>query len=132
MIKTIFTIAIVVAILNAIGHAGMAAWRHFQVKDQAQQLILFGGNTPTADLEWQIAQIAEEFEVPVAPEDIVVSAAGRADRRRGVLHRCRSNCFRDSSIRSICRSRWKPSRVTDRRCRRRSSPSVLFRRQPSS
>jgi hypothetical protein len=76
MIKTIFTTAIVVIILNAIGHAGMAAWRHFQVRDQAQQLILFGGTTPTADLEWQIAQIAEEFEVPLAREDIVVTRQG--------------------------------------------------------
>ena len=76
MIKTIFTTAIVVIVLNAIGHAGMAAWRHFQVRDQAQQLILFGGKTPTAELEYQIAQIAEEFEVPIAQEDIVVTRNG--------------------------------------------------------
>jgi hypothetical protein len=63
VIKTIFTTAIIIAFLNAIGHAGMAAWRHFQVRDQAE-------------LEHQIAQIAEEFEVPVAPEDIVVSRLG--------------------------------------------------------
>ena len=76
MIKTIFTTAIVVAVLNAIGHVGMAAWRHFQVRDQAQQLILFGGKTPTAELEHQISQIAEEFEVPIAREDIVVTRNG--------------------------------------------------------
>ena len=76
MIKTIFTTAIVVIILNAVGHAGMAAWRYFQVRDQAQQLILFGANTSTADLEYQIAQIAEEFEVPIAPQDIVVTRNG--------------------------------------------------------
>lgn len=76
MIKTIFTMAIVVIILNGVYHAGMAAWRHFQVRDQAQQLVLFGGNTSTADLEYQIAQIAEEFEVPIAREDIVVTRQG--------------------------------------------------------
>ena len=76
MIKTIFTTVIVVIILNAIGHVGMAAWRHFQVRDQAQQLILFGGKTPTTDLEYQIAQIAEEFDVPIAREDIVVTRNG--------------------------------------------------------
>ena len=76
MIKTIFTTALAVAILNAVGHAGMAAWRHFQVRDQAQQLILFGSNTSTADLEYQISQIAEEFEVPIAREDIVVTRQG--------------------------------------------------------
>lgn len=76
MIKTIFTTAIVVAILNAVGHLGMAAWRHFQVRDQAQQLILFGSNTTTADLEYQISQIAEEFEVPIAAEDIMVTRQG--------------------------------------------------------
>jgi hypothetical protein len=76
LIRTIFTTVIVVVILNAIGHAGMAAWRHFQVRDQAQQLILFGGQTPTAELQQQIAQIAEEFAVPIAPEDIVVTRQG--------------------------------------------------------
>ncbi len=73
MIKTIFTTAILVALLNAAYHAGMAAWRHYQVKDQAQQLILFGASVPPAELESQIAQVAEEFEVPIAPEDIVVT-----------------------------------------------------------
>ena len=77
MIRTIFTTVIVVAILNAIGHAGMVAWRHFQVRDQAQQLILFGSATPPAELEQQIAQIAEEFAVPVAPENIVVTRQGQ-------------------------------------------------------
>ena len=76
MIKTIFTTAIAVIILNAVGHAGMAAWRYFQVKDQAQQLILFGSNVPTADLEYQLAQIAEEFGVPIARDDIVITRLG--------------------------------------------------------
>jgi hypothetical protein len=76
LIKTIFTTAIVIAVLNAVGHVGMATWRYFQLRDQAQQLILFGGATSTTELEWQIAQIAEQFEVPVAPEDIVVTRQG--------------------------------------------------------
>jgi hypothetical protein len=76
LIRTIFTTAIVVALLNAIGHAGMAAWRHFQLRDQAEQLVLFGGATPTEQIADQIAQIAEELEVPVAPEDIVVTRQG--------------------------------------------------------
>ena len=76
MIRTIFTTAIVVIILNAIGHAGMAAWRHFQVRDQAEQLILFGGSLPTGELQTQIAQIAEELEVPIEPQNIVVTRLG--------------------------------------------------------
>ena len=76
MIRTIFTTAIVVIILNAVGHAGMVAWRHFQVRDQAEQLILFGGSTSTAQLESQIAQIAEELEVPIELENIVVTRLG--------------------------------------------------------
>jgi hypothetical protein len=76
VIKTIFTTVIVLTILNAVGHLGMAAWRHFQVRDQAQQLILFGSTTSTKDLEYHIAQVAEEFEVPIAPEDIVVTRTG--------------------------------------------------------
>jgi hypothetical protein len=76
VIKTIFTMAIVAIILNGVYHSGMAAWRHFQVRDQAQQLILFGANTTPADLEFQIAQIAEEFEVPIERQDIVVTRQG--------------------------------------------------------
>jgi hypothetical protein len=76
VIKTIFTMAILAIILNGVYHAGIAAWRHFQVRDQAQQLVLFGAQTPTTELERQIAQIAEEFEVPIALEDIVVTRQG--------------------------------------------------------
>jgi hypothetical protein len=76
VIKTIFTMAIVAIILNAVYHAGMTTWRYFQVRDQAQQLILFGANVPTSDLEYQIAQIAEEFEVPIERQDIVVTRQG--------------------------------------------------------
>jgi hypothetical protein len=76
LLKTIFTTAIVVALLNAIGHAGMAAWRHFQLRDQAEQLVLFGGAPPPDQIADQIAQIAEEPDVPVAPENIVVTRQG--------------------------------------------------------
>ena len=76
MIKTILTLAVVAALLNAVYNAGIATWRHFQVRDEAQQLILFGAKTPTAQLETQIAQIAEQFEVPIAPEDIIVTREG--------------------------------------------------------
>jgi hypothetical protein len=76
LIKTIFTIVIVAVFLNAIGHAGMVAWRHFQLRDQAEQMVLFGSASSPPDLAWQIAQIAEELGVPIAPEDVVVTRQG--------------------------------------------------------
>jgi hypothetical protein len=76
LIKTLITLVIVAVVLNATYHAGVATWRHFKVRDEAQQLILFGGRVPTSELEEQIAFIAQEVGVPINPEDIIVSREG--------------------------------------------------------
>ena len=70
--KTIIKLAIVVAVLNALFHGGEAAWRYYQFKDAAQQLIVFGSQEQTTELHNRILQKAEELRVPLLPENLTI------------------------------------------------------------
>ena len=74
--KTIIKIAIAVAAINAAFHAGEAAWRYYQLKDAAQQLIVFGSEEHTTELHNRIVQKASEMEVPLLPENVAVHREG--------------------------------------------------------
>ena len=64
--------------LNAVARAGMVAWRYYQLKDEAQQLVVFGAAVPTSTLKDQILEKADELNVPLDPADIEV----RRDQNR--------------------------------------------------
>ena len=76
MIKTTIKIAIALAIVNAAFHAGDAAWRYYQLKDAALQLITFGSQEHTNELHNRIVQKAEELGVPLLPENVAVHRQG--------------------------------------------------------
>ena len=76
--RTIITLVIVVAVLNAVGHAGTAYWKYYQFKDAAQQAAVFGGLTPTPTLHEQVMEKAGKLEIPVTAEDVVVTRNGQA------------------------------------------------------
>jgi hypothetical protein len=78
LIRTAITFLIVLAALNAIARAGMVAWRYYQLKDEAQQLVVFGAAVPPNTLKDQILEKAEELDVPLDPADIEV----RRERNR--------------------------------------------------
>ena len=70
--RTIITLAIVVAVINAAGRAGTAYWKYYQFKDAAQQLVTFGGLTPTTTLHEQVLDKAGKLEIPISPDDVTV------------------------------------------------------------
>lgn len=76
MIKTILQLLIAVAVVNAVARAGMTAWSYYQLKDAAQQLILFGAGVPTADLSARILDKAVELDVPLARQNIDIGRQG--------------------------------------------------------
>ena len=76
MIKTVLKIALVLAVINAAFHAGDAAWKYYQLKDAAQQLILFGFQEHTNELHNRIIQKAGELRIPLLPENVVVHRQG--------------------------------------------------------
>lgn len=74
--KVIIKLLIVAAILNACARGAMAAWTYYQFKDAASQTILFGGEASVAQLQEQILRRAAELEVPISPENVVVTRDG--------------------------------------------------------
>ena len=76
MIKTIVKLLIALAVVNAAARGGMAMWKYYQFKDAAQQLVIFGVNTPPDQLYNQVLARAEDLDVPVAPENVNIRREG--------------------------------------------------------
>lgn len=74
--KTIIKIAIALAVINAAFHAGEAAWRYYQLKDATQQLIIFGSQQQTTELQNRILEKAVELQVPLLPENVNIRREG--------------------------------------------------------
>ena len=77
MIKTVIKIAIALAVINAAFQAGRVAVDYYQLRDQAQQLIVFGSGTSIIDLHNRILAAAQELEVPLQSENLVVRRDGQ-------------------------------------------------------
>ena len=76
MIKAAIKIVLALAVLNAAFRAGALAWDHYQLRDEAQQLIVFGNNIPTTDLHNRILQKANELDIRLLSENLVVRRDG--------------------------------------------------------
>ena len=76
MIKTVITVLLTLAILNAAVRMGGAAVSYYQLKDEAQQLITFGARSTPQELHERILQHAEELDIPLISEDLYVSREG--------------------------------------------------------
>ena len=74
--KTIIKLLIVLAILNAVARAGLAAVRYYQFKDDAQQLVTFGSDATPNEIQNHILEKAEGLALPVTYEDISVTRDG--------------------------------------------------------
>jgi hypothetical protein len=76
LIKIVIKLLIMLAVLNAAFRGGLAAWGHYELKDAAHQLILFGANVPTNQISYLILDKAMELEVPLEPGNIDVTREG--------------------------------------------------------
>ena len=74
--KTIIKLLIVIAIINAAARVGLAAAKYYQLKDQSQQLVMFGGNTSPGELQNHILETATALQVPLVFDDIKVTRDG--------------------------------------------------------
>jgi hypothetical protein len=75
-VKTLIKLLIAAAIVNATARVGLAAARYYQLKDQSQELVTFGGNIVLGELQNQILLKAEELRLPLASEDVLVTREG--------------------------------------------------------
>ena len=76
MIKTIIKLLLVLAIVNGLYRTGAVAWDYFRLRDEAEQLIIFGARTPVEDLHGRILAKAQELEIPLEPENLDVRREG--------------------------------------------------------
>jgi hypothetical protein len=76
LIKATLKLLIALAVVNAAARGALVAWRYYQLRDQAQQLVLFGANQPTTDIADQILSEAVELDIPLDSEGIVVGREG--------------------------------------------------------
>ena len=74
--KTFLKILVGVAILNAAVRGGMAFASYYQLKDAAQQIITFGANAASGQIQNEVLQKAVEFEVPLDPANVNVRKDG--------------------------------------------------------
>jgi hypothetical protein len=74
--KTIIKLLIVIAIINAVARVGLAAAKYYQLKDQSQQLVTFGGNASPGELQNRILEQATALQLPLVFEDIQVTRDG--------------------------------------------------------
>ena len=74
--RTIVTLILVIAVLNAAGHAGTAYWKYYQFRDAAQETAVFGGKVPTYTIHQQIMDKAEKLEIPIDGDQVNVTREG--------------------------------------------------------
>ena len=74
--KTILKLLLAAIVINAAARAGLAAKAYFQFKESAQQAVLFGAESTPDDIQQLILERADEFDIPIAPDDVTVSREG--------------------------------------------------------
>jgi hypothetical protein len=71
-LKTIIKIVIAAVILNATVRSADAMWEYYQLKDAAQQIVLFGPQSTPGQLRDQVFSKAEELGLPVEAQNITI------------------------------------------------------------
>ena len=77
MIKTILKIAVALFVVNAVFRAGVVAWDYYELRDEAQQLIVFGAGMSTMGVHDRILMKAMELQVPLQAENLTVRRDGQ-------------------------------------------------------
>ena len=80
--KALFKLIIVALVLNAVFHGGMATYRFVQLKESTHSLLALGDQASTEQLQERIVTRAKELNLPVSPEDVVVSREGQRTAAR--------------------------------------------------
>jgi hypothetical protein len=75
--KTIIKLLIAAAVINAVARGFLAASRYYELKDDTQQAVTFGGESPTDQIQNQILESAEKLNLPVDPDSVEVTRTGR-------------------------------------------------------
>jgi hypothetical protein len=74
--KTLFKLVIALLLLNAVARGAWATWNYYQLRDTAQQLVLFGQKATSTQLREEIVAKAKELNVPVGASEVTVQRDG--------------------------------------------------------
>jgi hypothetical protein len=75
--KVIVKIIAVIIILNAASQVALASWRHFQLRDAAEQAVTFGAGQDPAAIKGGILRRAAELNLPVSEANVTVVRNGK-------------------------------------------------------
>lgn len=75
--KTIFKIAVTIAILTACFNAARYYLNNFQFEDAAQQRLLFETRANDAEVVNIVLKIANEYQIPLKADDVSVRMVGQ-------------------------------------------------------
>ena len=74
--KTVIKLLVLIAILNAVARLGLAATSYYQFRDAALEILTFGAQVSTDDLQRDIYRKAQSLQVPLGIEGVRVSREG--------------------------------------------------------
>ena len=74
--KTLIKLIVAGIVLNACARGAQAAWDYYQLKDAAQQTLVFGAGTSIDQLREEIMRRATALQIPLAPENLEVTRNG--------------------------------------------------------
>ena len=74
--KAIVKLVVALVVLNAVGRVGLAAWHYYELRDAAQQAVMFGAQEQPAQIQSRILKKAEELDLPIGAEGVVVQRQG--------------------------------------------------------
>jgi hypothetical protein len=75
-VKTLLKLLLVAAVGHAAVRTGQAYWEHYQLEDQAQQLVLFGWRQTPEQLHDEIIDFASRTGIPLDTEGLLVERDG--------------------------------------------------------
>jgi hypothetical protein len=75
--RTIIKLIVVAIVLNAVFQGTREAWRYYQLKDAAQQALIFGGGATMSQLHAQILGKATELALPLEPQNLAIRRTGQ-------------------------------------------------------
>jgi hypothetical protein len=76
-LKAIVKLLIVALVLHGVYRASVVAFRYYELKDAAQQALIFGGGATTGQLHTQILEEAVALGLPVTAENLEVRRTGQ-------------------------------------------------------
>lgn len=72
--KTLIQIVVAIVIIVAAARGGEAAWRFYQLEDAVEQELRYGTAKTTSELHQRVFELAQQHDVPLEYDAIVVEA----------------------------------------------------------